>query len=203
MKSEKNPAKLIRSRTAAREAVLSVLYEIEVGHTAPKKALEDILSRETYASEAEAFIRLLINGVEKHLEMLDQKIAQFLAPGWTYDRLSVIDRNALRIASFELFFLEKIPPKSSINEAVTLSKKFGSVENSRFVNGVLGRLLEASPKARWNPALAEEEEQVQEKITGEPEETLTIQEGSEEHQEFQKIEKWALKSDPKDHESAL
>lgn len=179
---------MLRSRTAAREALLSILYQVEIGRVTPKKATEDVLEREIYTPEIMNFIRQMMMGIENNLEKIDFIIRSFLAPGWTYDRVTVIDRNVLRIACYELFYEENIPPKSSINEAVTLSKKFGTLENSRFVNGVLGRMLETSPKANWDPAKHQEEEILEtDEEKEESKEVILIQEGSKEHQEIQKI----------------
>lgn len=191
LESKPSSPRILHSRTAAREAVLSILYQVEIGRTTPKQAMEDVLEREFYAPEIVSFIRQLIGGIEKNLEDIDYTIRSFLATGWTYDRVSVIDRNVLRIACYELFCEDNIPPKSSINEAVTLSKKFGTLENSKFVNGLLGRMLETSPKAQWDPSKHKEEEVLitEKEESEESEEVILIEEGSDEHQKLQKMKK--------------
>ena len=63
------------------------------------------------------------------------------APAWPVDQLSVIDRNILRMALFELIYTPGIPRKTAINEAVELAKNFGSESSARFVNGVLGSAM--------------------------------------------------------------
>tara|TARA_B100000315_G_scaffold205057_1_gene198662 strand:+ start:28 stop:297 length:270 start_codon:yes stop_codon:yes gene_type:complete len=71
---------------------------------------------------------------------LDNVIERY-APAWPVDQLSLVDRNILRIALFELLFTPQIPRKTAINEAVELANVFGSESSSRFVNGVLGSVM--------------------------------------------------------------
>ena len=79
----------------------------------------------------------LVNGVIQNKEQLDQNIRDF-APAWPLDQISIVDRNILRLAIFEILHDNKIPVKVAINEAVELAKTFGSNNSSRFINGVLG-----------------------------------------------------------------
>lgn len=87
--------------------------------------------------EGQAFLRLLVSGVVRHLERLDTLIHQY-APAWPVAQIAVIDRNVLRLALFELSGATDTPQKVAINEAVDLAKLFGSDSSPRFVNGVLG-----------------------------------------------------------------
>jgi N utilization substance protein B len=193
--------KIRRSRTAAREAVLSALYEIEVAKIEVEEALNDVLSREIYAPEAAHFITSTVRGIYSHLEEIDQRIVPFLAPGWSFSRLAVIDRNVLRMACYELFCTKDIPPKATINEAVNLTRRFSTLESCNFVNGVLGHLLQSSPKSVWEASQSEisyegEHPEDAEILSGEPDsEVEVIQEGSEEHQKLKKIGQWVLKSE--------
>lgn len=116
--------------------------------------MNDALARVAFHAETAAFVRELVLGVIERRYELDRMIAPLMAEGWDYARIAAVDRLALRIATFELQHLPGVPPKVSINEAVELVKVFGSPESSRFVNGVLGRLLPASAKANWDPAQA-------------------------------------------------
>ena len=71
---------------------------------------------------------------------IDDVIARY-ADNWEIHRMATVDRNILRLATYELLFVDEIPPKVSINEAVDLAKKFGDVESSRFVNGILDKII--------------------------------------------------------------
>jgi len=125
------------ARHKAREVALQVLYEIDsVGHN-PEEAMNHVLSRMEASGDIKLFARELINGVIQNREQLDQNIRDF-APAWPLDQISLIDRNILRLAIFEILHENKIPVKVAINEAVELAKTFGSNNSSRFINGVLG-----------------------------------------------------------------
>ena len=125
------------ARHKSREIALQALYEIDaVGHSA-ENALKQIISRVEVSNDIAAFSFELVNGTIENLEQLDQNIKDF-APAWPIDQISIIDRNILRLAIFEILHDNKIPVKVVINEAVELAKTFGSNNSSRFVNGVLG-----------------------------------------------------------------
>ncbi len=125
------------ARHKAREVALQVLYEIDsVGHSSDE-AMDRILSRIEVSEDVAGFARELVNGVIQNRAQLDQNIRDF-APAWPLEQISIVDRNILRIAIFEILLDNKIPIKVAINEAVELAKTFGSNNSSRFVNGVLG-----------------------------------------------------------------
>jgi transcription antitermination protein NusB len=125
------------ARHKAREIAIQVLYEVDSVNHSAETALTNILSRVEVSEDVVEFARELINGVIQHREELDQNIRDF-APAWPLDQISIIDRNILRLAIFEILHDNKIPVKVAINEAVELAKTFGSDNSSRFVNGVLG-----------------------------------------------------------------
>ena len=133
----------MKSRTRARGIALQVLYEYDVaGHP-----LEDIvfarLADENMELKLEDFVRQIVYGVTPIIEKLDSVITEH-APEWPLDQVAIIDRNILRIALWE-FAVEKCTPiKVAINEAIELAKIYGSDSSSRFVNGVLGSLVDHS-----------------------------------------------------------
>ena len=125
------------ARHKAREVALQALYEIDsVKHTAVD-ALQQIVSRIKISDETVQFAQELVDGVLKNKEQLDQNIKDF-APAWPLDQISLVDRNVLRLAIYEILLENKTPVKVAINEAVELAKTFGSNNSSRFINGVLG-----------------------------------------------------------------
>lgn len=124
-------------RRKARALALQALYEIDsVGHKV-EDVTAHLLADSGLSEENVSFARELITGVSSNGEKIDDKIRSF-APAWPISQLSVIDRNILRLAIFEILFDNKVPVKVAINEAVELAKRFGSDNSSRFVNGVLG-----------------------------------------------------------------
>ncbi|MBU1113276.1 MAG: transcription antitermination factor NusB, partial [Candidatus Omnitrophica bacterium] len=93
------------------------------------------------------FSWILLDGVLKNSVQIDSLIKKYVK-NWGIDRMAVIDRNILRIACFELTFLDDIPPKVSINEAIELAKRFGDMDSPRFVNGVLDKIYKAEDKLK-------------------------------------------------------
>jgi transcription antitermination protein NusB len=125
------------ARHKAREIALQVLYEVDSVEHRPEEALKNILFRIEVSEDVANFSWELVSGVIQNREELDQNIRDF-APAWPLDQISLVDRNILRLAIFEILHENKIPVKVAINEAVELAKTFGSDNSSRFINGVLG-----------------------------------------------------------------
>ena len=124
-------------RRRARAVALQVLYEFDsVGHDV-ETALNHLLAESGLLGEDADFARGLVSGVIRNREQIDKHISKF-APAWPLEQISVVDRNILRLAIFEILLDNNVPVKVAINEAVELAKKFGSDSSSRFVNGVLG-----------------------------------------------------------------
>jgi len=128
---------MVGTRREARVLTLQALYEIDsVGHE-PEEVITHLLADEELSEENAAFVRELVNGVIQNRAKIDLNIKNF-APAWPVEQISVVDRNILRLAIFEILLNNKVPVKVAINEAVELAKTFGGDNSSRFVNGVLG-----------------------------------------------------------------
>jgi N utilization substance protein B len=127
------------NRHLARALVLQSLYEWDF-HQGSDQAPE-ILERniEEFAPELDEkeFARKLAKGIVEQREVIDATITQF-APDWPLPKITTVDRNVLRIGTFELKFDDEIPSKVAINEAIELAKTFGGESSGKFVNGVLG-----------------------------------------------------------------
>ena len=102
--------------------------------------MEWLDEEEELPQSAMGFAQELLGGVSKSRLGLDHVITRY-APAWPVSQLSVIDRNILRIALFELIYTPGTPRKTAINEAVELAKIFGSESSVRFINGVLGSAM--------------------------------------------------------------
>ena len=136
----------MRKRTQAREIALKILYQIDVVHLETARAIEEFFNyNQEFAEEVKEFSNKIILGTINYLESLDKKIAEF-ATNWELKRMAIIDRNILRLACFELMFLDDIPSKVTINEAVELAKKYGGIDSGKFVNGVLDKINKADIK---------------------------------------------------------
>ena len=107
--------------------------------------------RETVMNaKARMFAEELIRGVIAHHPDIDPLIARH-AENWGIDRMGTVDRNAMRIAVFEMLYRDDIPPVVSINEAVDLAKAYSSVESGKFVNGILDRIRQDLDRPARNP----------------------------------------------------
>lgn len=131
----------MKSRTKARGLALQVLYEYDLTGHQPGIALQERLEDQPLDAKLTDFAQKIIMGVLGVRDSLDAFISKN-APEWPMDQVATIDRNILRIALWELAFDSDTPVKVIINEAVELSKTFGSDSTPRFVNGVLGSLVE-------------------------------------------------------------
>jgi N utilization substance protein B len=131
----------VKVRHQARVIALQALYEIDCANHAPAVVLEHRLASVDLPPAGAAFSRHLVKGVIKYQGVFDVFIHRY-APEWPLEQMAYIDRNILRIAVFEFAVDGKTPIKVAINEAVELAKTFGSDSAPRFVNGVLGTLVE-------------------------------------------------------------
>jgi transcription antitermination factor NusB len=129
----------MKSRTKARSIALQVLYEVDISGHPPGLVLEQRLADDPLDKSLADFTQQIVTGVLPLVIRLDNFIAQH-APEWPLDQVAVIDRNILRIALWEFAVAGVTPVKVAINEAIELSKLFGSDSTPRFVNGVLGSL---------------------------------------------------------------
>lgn len=141
-------------RRTAREIVLQSLFQMDFTDAKPEEALEIALevqnedegAKNPAAHRAEVakalpYARTVLEGTEANLEAIDGLIAKY-AINWDVKRMPGIDRNILRLAIYEMCFAEeKVPVNIAVNEAVELAKEFGSDAPSRFVNGVLGKMM--------------------------------------------------------------
>lgn len=132
----------MRRRTRAREFALQILYQIDITHDDYHVSLDNFWQahRQRYIDEGiRSFTAEIVKGAMDNLEVIDKKISQYAA-NWKLERMAVVDRNILRMGSYELMFRADIPPKVSINEAVELAKKYSGLESGKFVNAILDKI---------------------------------------------------------------
>ena len=126
-------------RRLSRELALKILFQIDLAHSNLLDVLKYTFEDDVYVDEVKDFCLELVKGVEGHLTEIDQTIKKY-TDNWSLERITNIDRNILRIAICEILLLDDIPKSVSINEAVELSKKYGTKSSFSFVNGVLGKI---------------------------------------------------------------
>ena len=129
------------NRHLSRSIVLQTLFEWDfaVEKTEPKDMLDRNIEEFGPGLDDSSFMNELFLGVVKKKAIIDE-IIEKAAPDWPIDKISIVDRNILRIGLYELLFGDRtqVPPKVSINEAIELAKSFGGENSSKFINGVLG-----------------------------------------------------------------
>jgi len=144
------------TRTAARELAVQLCYRLSVKGELSAQALDSFFDAEYYASlsgESESFsqtpdekqmayIRAVAQGVAAHQEELDNYVEKY-AKGWKPGRISKTALAVLRVALYEIKYVEDVPPSAAINEAVELAKGYDEPETVAFINGVLGAFVRA------------------------------------------------------------
>lgn len=128
-------------RRKARETALQALYKLDI--SAGGSVEEDLELEELAPGTAERrYCETLVQGVRTRQKELDPEIEKY-SENWTISRMSVVDRNILRIAVYELHYGSDVPYKVVIDEAVELAKKFGTDESGPFINGIIDRIRKA------------------------------------------------------------
>jgi N utilization substance protein B len=129
-------------RSRGREVALQVLYQIEQNCEVPPEEVRAFIQRRLLDDRKLCeFTEVLISGVKEHQAQIDSIISS-VAENWRLDRMAAIDRNILRLGAFEMLFCPEVPAKVAINEALELAKRYSTAQSSRFVNGILDRVLQ-------------------------------------------------------------
>ena len=129
------------ARSSGREAALQILYAIETTGNEPEAAVRDFWRELPGDAEGREYCRELVVGVTEDLEATDARIGK-ASTNWRVDRMTRVDRNLLRLGSWELAAKPDVPRAVIIDEAVDLAKRYGTKESGAFVNGVLDRIAE-------------------------------------------------------------
>jgi N utilization substance protein B len=148
----------IRRRSRAREIAMQVLFQFDVrGERYADEAGKTVAGLCENEAEGEGdvveFAARLVEGTLQHRTAIDQRL-QSVTRNWDLRRMATVDRNVLRMATYELMFCTDVPPKVAINEAIELGKKFSTANSGGFVNGILDRIridLEKERKAQPAP----------------------------------------------------
>jgi N utilization substance protein B len=130
------------ARTKSRKRALDILFESEAQSLPTGGTLADRQAEGDYPVNEYAV--LLIEGVVEHRDRLDEIIAEN-ANDWTLDRMPAVDRNLLRIGTFEILYVDDVPDAVAVSEAVGLAGDLSTDESPSFVNGLLSRIVELKP----------------------------------------------------------
>ncbi|PAV29106.1 N utilization substance protein B [Virgibacillus profundi] len=124
------------NRHKAREKAFQILFQLDINDNDPKVAIQEFLEIE----EADQFLTDLVEGVTTNKNNIDQIIGDHLE-NWSLERIASVEKTILRIAAFEMTYLEDIPAGVSINEAVELGNTYGDDKSGKFINGVLSKII--------------------------------------------------------------
>lgn len=138
----KNKPIHLGGRTLVRAQALQLLFQAE----ATGRTVEEVLVAGPALSDGplDSYASTLAAGVDAERDLLDQKIEN-AATRWSVGRMPAVDRNVLRLALYEILYVDNIPAPVVIDEAVELAKIFSTDESGRFVNGVLGKIAQELP----------------------------------------------------------
>jgi len=127
------------SRRKGREAALQMLYQMDVSGVSAEQAIRDFWATLATTTEGEGLANQIVRGYAAEADPIDQLIRD-VSQHWRLERMTRVDRNILRLATYELMSLADVPRRVTLNEAVELAKRFGSEGSPGFVNGVLDRI---------------------------------------------------------------
>jgi len=139
-------------RTKSRKLALQILYQNEFHQVPSETQLDSLVNncldsqKKMTQEELDYSIKILQN-LYQHQKTIDQMI-QSHSPNWTLKRMSLVDLNIMRVAILEILYHPEIPNKVSINEAIELSKIFGSQKSPAFINGILDKFVNTQKKSK-------------------------------------------------------
>jgi N utilization substance protein B len=137
----------VAARNKARKRAFQILFEAEQRGVGPKTAMADwirLARTDDRQPPVTEYTMQLVEGYVAHAARIDELLAGH-SVGWTLDRMPAVDRNVLRLGTYELIWEDDVPDAVAVDEAVELAKEFSTDESPSFVNGLLGRLLELKP----------------------------------------------------------
>ena len=141
-------------RNTAREIAIHLSYELSFTDKPIDTLLDERLTADTFSTLAEAdpiyteapnakqadYIRRLVKGVDEHAAELDGYIAKY-AKGWSFSRIPLVASAIMRVAMYEILYMQDVPNSAAINEAVEIAKKYETPETVKFINGILGSFV--------------------------------------------------------------
>jgi N utilization substance protein B len=126
----------LSARSKARKRALDILYASDMRHRSALEALQ----QQREEGPVNDYTVELVGGVTDHAARLDEVISSY-AQGWTLERMPAVDRNVLRLATYEVLFVDDVPDAVAVSEALNLVRDLSTDESPAFVNGVLGNIV--------------------------------------------------------------
>ena len=129
----------MKKRSRGRELTLQFLYQLDLRGPELIDEVTEFVETQEQDREAREFARRLVQGIHERAGEIDEIISG-VAENWNIARMAVIDRNVLRLATYELLWCSDIPPKVAINEAIELGKRYSTQNSGAFINGILDKI---------------------------------------------------------------
>lgn len=130
-----------QTRSEARRAAFTQVFQMKQHREEMEEIMGYMLEEMPECNDNLGYITTVVNGVKEHEAEIEDIISAHLKKGWSLSRISKVSAAVLKLAVYEMKYVEDVPPKVAINEAVELVKKYGAEEDPAFVNGVLGAVF--------------------------------------------------------------
>ncbi len=130
----------MRKRSRAREYAIQILYQFDMTGDPIDLILQRFWKDRNPSGEIKAFSIELIKGTIENIDEIDSIINNY-SENWSIDRMPVVDRNILRSAIYEILYIDDVPPKVTIDEALDLANRFSTPNSAKFINGILDKLI--------------------------------------------------------------
>ena len=134
------------NRRKSRECALQMLFQLDITHDS-RYLKERYWDDNPEAESVKEYANRLVTGTTDHLKEIDSVLSKY-AENWTVPRMGRVDRNVLRMAVFELLYLDDVPAKVTLNEAISIGKKYSEESAGSFINGILDRILKEDSRIR-------------------------------------------------------
>ena len=137
-----NRKEAVNARVAERENLMQMIYQMGITGDFSQEAYDRYINTEISLSKESKYSKELFAALSQHLVDIDKEIGEHSIK-WKTDRMPAVDLAFLRLALTEIHYMENIPVSVSINEAVNMAKKFSTEKSASFINGVLGKIVNA------------------------------------------------------------
>ncbi len=142
------------TRRKSRELALQALFQGEIAGQYGLLDFDEFCAHFQVNKKSIPYARMLLSGVQEKSDQIDQLISKY-AENWRLERMSVIDRNILRLAVYEMYFRDDVPVSVAINEALEIAKRYSTDDSGSFVNGILDTMARKEASGQEEPAKAD------------------------------------------------
>lgn len=130
-----------QTRSEARDAAFTQVFQMDMHEGDMDVIMDELLKARPECEQSLGYIKSVIDGVKEHGKEIDGLISKHLKKGWSLGRISKAAHTAIKIAVFEMRYMDDVPPKVAVNEAVELAKRYGDDADPNFVNGLLASII--------------------------------------------------------------